>query len=142
MARETDRLAQEVSAGAQTDGTLGDRLRQVGSALVSMLNEPCHMALDRCLSLESQRNPELGRRFFDAGPGHLRSILAEMLTVANAQAEIKADCPFTAAEDLLGLWLGLSAVEKRFLCKKSQPDVMQARINRGVDVFLRAYAPQ
>ena len=55
VARETDRLAQEVSAGAQTDGTLGDRLRQVGSALVSMLNEPCHMALDRCCLLYTSR---------------------------------------------------------------------------------------
>ena len=142
VARETDRLAQEVSVRSQIDGNLGDRLRHVGSALVAMLNAPCHMALDRCLTLESQRNPELGRRFFDAGPGHLRAILAELLTEANETSEIKTDCPQTAAEDLLGLWLGLSAVEKRFLCKQSQPDVLQARINRGVDVFLRAYAPQ
>lgn len=141
VARETDRLAQDVAARAQGDGCLGDRLRQVGGALVAMMNEPCHLALDRCLSLEAQRNPELGRRFFDAGPGHLRDIIAALLTEATAAGEIKADCPRTAAEDLLGLWLGFSAVEKRFLCKSTQPDALQTRIDRGVDLFLKAYAP-
>lgn len=142
VARETSRLAQEVTSRSQVDGNLGDRLRRVGGALVAMLNEPCHLALDRCLTLEAQRNPDLGRRFFDAGPGHLRNVLAEMLTQAHAAGEIAADCPRTAAEDLLGLWLGFSAVEKRFLCKSAQPDDMQARIERGVTLFLRAYAAQ
>lgn len=141
VTQETDRLAQDVTTRSQSVGGLGDRLRQVGGALVAMMNDPCHLALDRCLSLEAQRNPALGRRFFDAGPGHLRDIIAAMLTQATAAGEIKADCPRTAAEDLLGLWLGFSAVEKRFLCQASQPDALQARINRGIDVFLRAYAP-
>ena len=142
VARETDRLAQEITSRSQVGGSLQDRLRRVGGALVAMLNAPCHVALDRCLTLESQRNPELGRRFFDAGPGHLRNVVAEMLTEANAAAEIKTDCPRTAAEDLLALWLGFSAVEKRFLCKAAQPEDLQARIDRGVSLFLRAYAPE
>lgn len=141
VCRETDRLAQEVTARAEVGGTLGDRLLRLGGALVAMLNDPCHVALDRCLSLESQRNPELGRRFFDAGPGHLRNVLAAMLTEAVASGEIVTDCPRTAAEDLLGLWLGFSAVEKRFLCKTSQADDLKTRINRGVQLFLRAYSP-
>lgn len=140
VSRETDRLEQEVNARSQVSGSLENRLRRIGGALVAMLNAPCHVALDRCLTLESQRSPDLGRRFFDAGPGHLRDVVAEVLTEANAAAEIKTDCPRTAAEDLLGLWLGFSAVEKRFLCKAPQPEELQARVDRGVTLFMRAYA--
>ncbi len=140
LAQETARLAQEVTTRSQTKGSLEDRLRSVGGYLVVMLNAPCHEALDRCLTLETQRNPDLGRRFFDAGPGHLRDVVAELLIEANAAGEIKAACPRTAAEDLLGLWLGFSAVEKRFLCKPPHPGELEARIERGVTLFMRAYA--
>jgi TetR/AcrR family transcriptional repressor of mexJK operon len=105
-----------------------------------MLSEPCHQALDRCLGLEAQRNPELARRFFEAGPGHLRDILAAMLIEASAAGEIDLTCARTAAEDLLGLWLGFSAIERRFLCNASPHDVLAARVERGVDLFIRANA--
>lgn len=92
--RETARLAELVISTSQTDGPLADRLKRFGAALVSMLSEPCHQALDRCLGVEAQRNPALARRFFEAGPGHLRDILAGMLIEASAAGEI--DLPVRA----------------------------------------------
>lgn len=138
--RETERLAELVVSTSQTDGPLADRLKRFGAALVSMLSEPCHQALDRCLGVEAQRNPAIARRFFEAGPGHLRDILAGMLIEASAAGEIDLPCARTAAEDLLGLWLGFSAIERRFLCQASAQDVLAARVNRGVDLFIRANA--
>ncbi len=138
--RETNRLADRIAEISQSGGSLADRLKRVGSALVSMLTEPCHLALDRCLGLEAQRNPELARRFFEAGPGHLRDILAGMLMEASAAGEMNLTCARTASEDLLGLWLGFSAIERRFLCTASQHDVLSARVDRGVDLFIRANA--
>lgn len=138
--RETARLADRVAEISQSAGALDDRLTRVGHALVAMLGDQCHLALDRCLGLEAQRNPELARRFFEAGPGHLRDILAAMLLDAAAAKEIDLTCARTAAEDLLGLWLGFSAIERRFLCNGPAMDVMESRVHRGVDLFIRAHS--
>ena len=140
VCRETERMGREVAEIAQSDGSLADRLTRVGSALVAMVSEPCHLALDRCLGLEALRNPDLARRFFEAGPGHLRSLLAGILDEAVAAKEISLDSTTTAAEDLLALWLGFSNIERRFLCNPVCQEALQARVERSVAMFLRANA--
>lgn len=140
VGRETERLGREVAEISQSGGSLEDRLTRIGEALVTMLTEPCHLALDRCLGLEALRNPDLARRFFEAGPGHLRSVLADLLESAVADNEVQLACTYTAAEDLLGLWLGFSAIERRFLCGSVNREILDARVKRSVDMFLRANA--
>jgi TetR/AcrR family transcriptional repressor of mexJK operon len=136
--RETERLGQRMAEISHSDRSLADRLTQVGAGLVDMLTTPCHMALDRCLGVEAQRNPEIARRFFEAGPGRMRGLLAEMLDGAVLAGEVQLDCTMTAAEDLLGLWLGFSAIERRFLCGVVNKDLLLARVHRSVQMFLRA----
>jgi TetR/AcrR family transcriptional regulator, mexJK operon transcriptional repressor len=136
--RETERLGREADEISHQDSSLADRLTRVGLALVEMLTAPCHMALDRCLGVEAQRNPLIARRFFEAGPGRMRSLLAEMLDGAVRNGEVQLECTLTAAEDLLGLWLGFSAIERRFLCGPVNKDVLVARVHRSVQMFLRA----
>ena len=97
--RETERLGQRMAEISHSDSSLSDRLTQVGVGLVDMLSAPCHMALDRCLGVEAQRNPEIARRFFEAGPRRMRSLLAEMLDGAVDAREVRLDCTMTAAED-------------------------------------------
>jgi TetR/AcrR family transcriptional repressor of mexJK operon len=110
-------------------------------ALVGVLTAPCHLALDRCLGLEAARNPSLARGFFEAGPGHLRDILAQMLADAVAAGEIELTDTKVAAEDLLGLWLGFRAIERRFLCSAEiSKENLVANIMRTVGLFLRACA--
>lgn len=137
--RETNRLNLEIDAIIASDAILGDRLRQVGDALIHMLTAPSHLVVDRCLGLESQRNPAIGKRFFDAGPGHMRDVLAAVLSQAVAQGEIQLDNPRDGAEDLLGLWLGFTAIERRFMCQKEKPiNALSQRIDRTINLFLRA----
>jgi TetR/AcrR family transcriptional repressor of mexJK operon len=139
--RETCRLGREVDVITASGGPLAERLAGVGMALVCVLTAPCHLALDRCLGLEAARNPELARGFFEAGPGHLRDILAQMLGDAMAAGEIRVSDPKVAAEDLLGLWLGFRAIERRFLCSAEVPkEALVANILRTVGLFLRANA--
>lgn len=140
VCRETERLSRKVAEIAQSDGSLSDRLTRVGLALMAMLSEPCHLALDRCLSMEALRSPDLARRFFEAGPGHMRSLLAGMLDEAVAAKEITLGSTVTAAEDLLALWLGFSNIERRFLCSPVCKEALQARVERSVAMFLRANA--
>ena len=139
--RETERLAAIEQEITGQGGPLAERLERFGAALNAMLGAPCHVAVDRCLGLEAVRNPELGRRFFDAGPGYLRSILARLLADAAAQGEIKLDDPKSAAEDLLGLWLGFSSIERRLLCQSALPKVSRTDwIAQKVALFLKAHA--
>lgn len=140
--RETARLTEQLSGALNGDGSLQDRLTTFGMALVDMLTQPCHLALDRAVSLESQRNPDLGRRFFEAGPGRVRQLLSGILADADAHNLVSVDDPDYAAEDLLALWLGFDAMERRF-CGGCNPDEanLRSHIARAVHLFLKAHAP-
>lgn len=139
--RETDRLAAIEQEIAGQGGPLNARLERFGMALNAMLGAPSHLAIDRCMGLETVRNPDLGRRFFDAGPGYVRSILAQLLSEAVARGEIVLDDPKSAAEDLLGLWLGFSSIERRLLCKSALPqDARALWVAQKVMLFLKGHA--
>ena len=139
--RETERLAAIEQEIADQGGPLAERLERFGLALKRMLGAPCHVAVDRCLGLETVRNPELGRRFFEAGPGYLRSILSRLLAEAAARGEITLADPKTAAEDLLSLWLGFNSIERRLLCPgPPSPDALAASVAQKVALFLKAHA--
>lgn len=140
--RETDRLKEALDKTSLCRGNLQDALTRFGIALVEMLSQPCHLALDRAVSLEAQRNPELGRRFFAAGPGQVRDMLSDLIAQAHADGHLKVDDPAYAAEDLMALWLGFDAMERRF-CGGCVPDEagLHQHIARSVRLFLRAHAP-
>ncbi len=140
--RETERLK---NALCQTPGGTGleDTLNRFGMALIDMLTQPCHLALDRAISLEAQRNPDLGRRFFEAGPGQVRKMLTYLIAQAQDQGQVVVDDPICAAEDLLALWLGFNAIESRF-CGLGLPDEqgLRTHVARAVRLFLKANAPE
>jgi len=140
--RETDRLTEQLSRARNGDGPLDERLVSFGMALIDMLTQPCHLALDRAVSMESQRNPDIGKRFFDAGPGRVRQMLTDIIADAMAQGQIAADSADYAAKDLLALWLGFNAIERRFI-GGCTPDETARRhhITRAVQLFLKAHAP-
>jgi TetR/AcrR family transcriptional repressor of mexJK operon len=139
--RETDRLKLALCQ-TPSGSSLEDTLTRFGTALIQMLTQPCHLALDRAVSLEAQRNPDLGRRFFEAGPGQVRTMLTNLLRQAQEQGAVQLDDPECAAEDMLALWLGFDAIERRF-CGSCLPDeqVLQTHVARAVRLFLKANAP-
>ena len=139
--RETERLKQSLCQTPSGSG-LEDTLTRFGMALIDMLTQPCHLALDRAVSLEAQRNPDIGRRFFEAGPGQVRTMLTQLLSQAQEKGVIALDDPECAAEDLLALWLGFHAIERRF-CGGTLPDdqTISRHVSRAVRLFLKANAP-
>lgn len=140
--RETDRLSHELTAEIGGEGNLEDRLVRFGMALVTMLGEPCHQALDRALSLEAHRNSDVARRFFDAGPGRVRQLLASLLTEAMARGEIAEGDAVQSAEDLMSLWLGFGMMQRRFVdCAKSTAMETESTVRRAVRLYLRGSLP-
>lgn len=126
---------------SQSDGDLADKLTKVGMALVDFMVDPARAQMERCLSMEKERNPELARQFFDAGPGRLRDLLADLLAEAKICGEMNLACSRMAAEDLLGLWLGFSAIERRYFAGPPDVDDLRERVKRGVDFFIRSHRP-
>lgn len=141
VAREADRLSHELTAETGGEGRLEDRLVRFGQTLVRILGEPCHQALDRALSLEAHRNSDVARRFFEAGPGRVRRLLASVLAEAMAKGEISASDPMQAAEDLMSLWLGFSMMQRRFVeCSTANAEDDEVAARRAVQLFLRGSA--
>lgn len=126
---------------SQTDGDLKTKLTQIGMALVEFMVDPARAKMERCLSMEKERNPDLARQFFDAGPGRLRDLLANLLTEACNCGEMNLACSRMAAEDLLGLWLGFSAIERRYFACPPDAAVLRQRVKHGVDFFVRSHRP-
>lgn len=140
--READRMAHSFCATDTQGHSLEERLVRFGTELVTMLTQPCHLALDRCMSLEAVRRPEVSKVFFNAGPGRVCALLAKVLDEAAAKGEIAVADTSLAAEDLLSLWLGFPAIRRRLTgCPPSTPEEQQSRIKRGVEMFLRANRP-
>lgn len=140
--RETDRLGRLIEETTAPNGTLEERLNLFGVPLLQMLNEPCHLALDRTMAIEAQRNPEIGQLFYNAGPGRTLDLLTDLLVDASARGEIDLEDPHTAARDLMALWFGFGLLERKYLPQSGCGDADQLcnQIERGTAVFLRAYS--
>lgn len=142
VSRERDRLFQQI-ADPTEDSNLEARLIHFGRTLMAILTEPCHLALDRCLSLAAQKNPEIAERFFAAGPERTRAMLADILATAAAAGEIELIDAKRGAEDLIALWFGFRAIERRFKAVPPlSPQEHDGLIRHAVGLFMRAHAPR
>ncbi len=123
--------------------TLGDRLRTIGAAMLRFLTSEQLVAFDRILAVEAARHPELAERFFQAGPYNCRDRIAEVIRAGGAAGEVLVDDPIRQAEELIGLWQGMLHKELA-MGRAASPAAAEidARVRRGVGVFLRAYAPE
>lgn len=140
VARENERFVERLAAVTQGDGTMEQRLMQMGETVISVMLEPCHLALDRIVALEAQRNPEAGRRFFENGPGLLLSHMQAVLAEGQAKAEIGPGDPALMARDLMSLWFGFQAIQQRFCGGCVPPESeLRSRVTHAVQLLQRAY---
>jgi AcrR family transcriptional regulator len=91
---------------------------------------------------EAQRNPAIGRAFYDSGPRKGVERVAEYLTRAQAEGQMVVDDCLLAAEEFLSLVHG-GLHWKRVL--NVVPNPTQAQIHsqarRAAEIFVRAYGP-
>lgn len=124
------------------DGSLRERLNAYGSILLRFLFSSQHMLLDRMLAHDLAHSPDMGRRFFDAGPGACRRRMADMIAEAAAAGELSVDEPELAAVDLFSLWTGFLQKELDFRVIDPPPgDALDRRVERGTRLFLKMYTP-
>ncbi len=93
--------------------------------------------------LEAKRKPELGRKFFEMGPGRMRAALQDLIQVWVDQGKLKVEDTKEAAEDLSVLCQGLLPIELQIFpnLTLSKEDI-EHRVTRGVNKFLKIYGTQ
>jgi TetR/AcrR family transcriptional regulator, mexJK operon transcriptional repressor len=131
-------MASAFDAEDVRDGTLEQRLNAFGVSLLSFLFDRGHVDFKRAMMLLLRDMPDFARRFFDAGPGSCRALIASVLAEAAAKGEIAVTDPVEAAEDLVSLWKGFDDVEMEFgLIDGLDDSRIRAKVERGTVNFLR-----
>ena len=137
----SDPVADQVaSLSGSTD--LAADLRDLARALLAQVIQPRVMQLRRLVIGEAGRFPELGRQFYDRGPGRTMAALAAAFGDLAARGALRAADARMAAEHFN--WLVMSTPLNRvMLCGDDQqpaPAELDRYADAAVATFLAAYA--
>lgn len=139
--RQAETMKTAIHAANREAPELETKLVNFGTTLLAFLFHGDHYHFDAMLSGLTDSHPETTRRFFDAGPGTMRSELAKVIEEAAQRGDLSIDDPVVAAEDLVSLWKGFKDVELRFgVAGPQSVDAIRSHVEHGIAVFLRAYA--
>jgi TetR/AcrR family transcriptional regulator, mexJK operon transcriptional repressor len=127
----------------EDSGDLEADLRDLARRQLAAVIQPRLMQLRRLVIGEAGRFPELGRTFFEQGPGRTVAALAAAFERLAARGALELDDPVVAAQHFN--WLIMSApINQAMLLGRDDPPP-PAELDRyaenGVRVFLAAYGP-
>jgi AcrR family transcriptional regulator len=122
------------------DAGLERGLRGFAEQLMEIVLDPEAKALRRLVIGETQRFPELGRIFFELGPGRSLGLLAEFLRKKTAAGEIHVKDAGLAAEQFASLvTAGTVWAAELGLLRTLSPEMRRERVERAVAAFLKLY---
>ena len=124
-------------------GAIAERFESFGRNLLGFLMSKEVMAIDKAIAAEVDRHPDLGLRFYAAGPGFVHSSLANAIAESVEAGELQVAKPESAADDLLSLWLGMVPTQHRFGLRVSVTrKAVAERVRHGVKMFMHEYGKQ
>lgn len=139
VAHECEKIRGMLEIGQACGGSLRERLHAIGETMTAFISRPEMVRFDRRLAAETERDPQIGAAFLNAGPYRMKAALAALLEAMVAQGELEiADCAL-AAEQFVSMCKGIGDLERRY----GQPydhAADRARIEGAVELFLNAYA--
>lgn len=135
---ECERMRGYFAIEAVAGTSLRERLRSIGTAMVTFLSRPEMIQFERRIAAETEHEPEIGIAFLDNGPRRMKAAFAALLEKIHRDGELDIPDPVLAAEQFASLCKGMGDLERRF---GAPPDPVRdaARIEGAVEVFLRAY---
>jgi len=116
-------------------------LTAVASHTLRFLLQERPSAIHRVVISESVRFPELGRAFYDNGPGAFRRVVGDWLTQQTAAGRLAVPDPALAADQFIGLLRGGLYLRATLGLAPSTEAEIDAAVTSAVDAFVRAYAP-
>jgi AcrR family transcriptional regulator len=140
--RECAAMAEMFRSIRTTPGDLSRMLSELGGAYLGFVLTPTMQALYRVVVAEAPRIPNLGRRFYLAGPQVAISVVAERLSEVARAGEI--DVQSVGLEAAAALFLGMVRAEAQLEClthPDARPSALQVDrwVQIAVTTFLRAF---
>lgn len=118
---------------------LKERLAAFGHAMIAFLSRPEMVRFEQRIAAETERHPELGRCFLEAGPMRMKRALADLLERARQRGELVGlPDPLLAAEQFASLVKGMADIERRFTGHVDRA-ATNRRIDAAVALFLKGY---
>lgn len=116
-------------------------LTKLGVSLIEMMAKPEHVALVRIVIGASGKFPEIGRAFYEAGPGYGITRLAEYLRRMTAKGVLNIPDADRAARQFMDLCKSGVHVALLFGYSAEPPGraEIEANVQSAVEVFLKAY---
>ncbi len=136
--RQCERMRSHFSIDDGASTSLRDRLLHIGHAMVAFLSRPEMVHFERRIAAETERNPEIGLAFLNAGPRRMKAQMATYLAALGQTGALAIPDPALAAEQFAAMCKGFGDVEFRFGAPPSDT-AKRRRVEAAVDAFLRIY---
>lgn len=132
-------MRQHLQIDGAAGGSLRDRLRTIGTALVAFLSRPEMIQFERRIAAETEVDPAIGAAFLSAGPHRMKAELAALMRAMDAAGDVTIADAELAAEQFAALCKGMGDLDRRF-GRPADAARDRQRIEGAVDMFCRAYA--
>ena len=125
----------------EDSGDVEADLRGLARELLRMVLQPRILQLRRLVIAEAGRFPELGRTFYEQGPGRTIAALATVFERLAARGALQLDDPQLAAAHFNWLVMSIPLNQAMFLGQDEARDAdeLDAYADAGVRAFLAAY---
>jgi AcrR family transcriptional regulator len=118
-------------------GDLTADLRELARRQLALVMRPQVLQLRRLVIAEAGRFPELGRTFYERGPGRTIAALAAAFEQLAARGLLRADDPRLAAQHFNWLVMSIPLNEAMLLGRDDAPP--EAELHRWADAGTRAF---
>ncbi len=135
VADDRRRQAEQIVPYASA-ASLGEALVAIGTAFMREMLAPSHIAQLRIVTAAAAKFPEIGRAFYDAGPGYGQERIAAFLA---GRSDIAIADPAGAAVDFVNLTQGTLLRRALFLSETSGQAEIDRTVRAGVRAFLRLH---
>ncbi|MDQ0475404.1 TetR/AcrR family transcriptional regulator [Labrys wisconsinensis] len=132
-------MEEDVWQAACAPEPVADVLKAIAGNILKIFDSGVGMALFRILVAETQRFPELGRSFYEAGPKRLAERIAAYLAEAHERGELDIDDPELAARQFLCLAHADFHLDGLLLAEPPTSEERQRMIESGIALFLAGY---
>ncbi|MFH4826043.1 TetR/AcrR family transcriptional regulator C-terminal domain-containing protein [Klebsiella pneumoniae] len=96
---------------------------------------------DRLIASAAVRHPRSPRPLLRRRAGRAQQMLEAIIAEAIEAGTLRACDPQEAADELAGLWLGMTSLAIKLGARPPlSDDEIKQRVERALDVFLRAYS--
>ena len=141
LERRMELILSDFATTLQPDLPIEQTLKEYGFQLMQLVLSENQIGMVRVISMEASRFPDLGKRFYELGPGRGVAILSNYMEEQIKRQRLVKEDPLTMAEHLMSLitggyvrWTVVGLPDELSLKEKKQ------RISTVVEMFLRAYS--